>query len=108
MENKLVPGGLIELCLNIKKIVEFWNCLPKSRRPASKSYNAVLVGLEDPLTTAKLAFCSYLSSLLELYLNNYQMYKPMAPFVYQDKSLDESLLKLVTNPSAMKKCKSGA
>ena len=52
----MVGDRLIEFCPNIKKIVEFWNCLSKSRRPASKTYNTVLAGLEDPLATAKVAF----------------------------------------------------
>lgn len=52
----MASDRLIELSPNIKKIVQFWNRLPKSRRSASKSYFAVLSGLEDPLTTIKVAF----------------------------------------------------
>ena len=100
---------LMELWPNTKKIAELWNRLPKSRRPGSKSYNAVLAGLEDPLTTAELIFFSYLSSLLEPYLKKYQTGKPTVSSMYQDlKILIKSLLKLITKFSVIGKCKSGA
>ena len=37
MENKMVADRLIELWPEIRKIVEFWNRLPKSGRPASNA-----------------------------------------------------------------------
>ena len=39
----MVAERLTELWPEIKKIVEFWNHLPQSGRPASESYNAVAV-----------------------------------------------------------------
>ena len=39
----MVAERLTELWPEIKKVVEFWNHLPQSGRPASESYNAVAV-----------------------------------------------------------------
>ena len=67
-----------------------------------------MAGLEDPLTTAKLAFFNYLSSLLELYLRNIKRTN-LWFLSYQDlKSLIKSLLKLIRKALVVEKCKSGA
>lgn len=38
VENKVLSDNLIELWPSLKKIVWYWNKLPKSKQPKSKSY----------------------------------------------------------------------
>ena len=41
---------------NIKKMVKYWEALPKSKRPEFKTYNAVVERTKDELTLATLEF----------------------------------------------------
>ena len=86
-------------------MVKFWEKLPKSKRPSSKSYEVILASVEDPFTTAKLAFFSFLSTLVEPYLRKYQTDQPMIPFMFKDlKSLIKSILAIIVKPETLEKC----
>ena len=98
VENKLVADKLLEKWPNIVKVVKFWEKLPKSRRPESKSYANLVSVVDDPLIKAKLTF-----------LKKYQNGKPMLPFLYGDlKNLVKSLLKIIIKPEQLEKYKNGA
>ena len=84
MESKQVACRLLAVWPNIEKIVKFWERLPKSKRPASKSYLNVVDAVNDHFITAKLAFFNYLSGLVEQFLEKYHNDKPMLPLLYED------------------------
>ena len=62
-------------------MVIHWESLPKSSWPNSKSYDAVVKGVKDELTFAKLSFFSFIAGLLKPYLTKYQTDQPMIPFL---------------------------
>ena len=91
----MVADRLIELWPSIKKIVRYWNKLPKPKQPKSKSYENVLQVVDDPFTTTKLTFFSYLAGILEPYLKKHRSDKPMVPYMYVDlKVLVKNLLQI--------------
>ena len=108
VENKKACDRLIELWPNIEAMIKFWNKLPKSKQPSSKSYMAVKDRVNDKVITAKLSFFSFVASLVEPFLKKYQYDKPMIPFMYTDlKSLIQSLLELVVKQDVLSQCKTG-
>ena len=107
VEDKVVAERLIEIWDNIVKIVKFWEGLPKSKRPAYKSYASVKSAVEDLLTPAKLKFFSFLAGFLQPVLVKYQTDKPMVPYLYQDLSkLLKKLMRLIVKPDVLTKCES--
>ena len=54
IENKKASDRLSEVWDNVKKMVAFWEGLPKSKRPSSRSYLTVKDSVGDPLFIAKL------------------------------------------------------
>ena len=77
------------------KVVKFWEKVPKSRRPESKSYASLVSAVDNPLIKAKLTF-----------LKKYQNGKPMLPFMYGDlNNLVKSLLKIIIKPEQLEKYK---
>ena len=108
MENKRVVDRLVQVWDNVQKMISFWEKIPNSRRPSSKSYLAVKESVEDLLIIAKLQFFSFVSSIVEPFLRKYQADKPMIPFVYFDlKDLVVKLLDIVVKSANIEKCKSG-
>ena len=106
VENKKACDSLIELWPNIEAMIKFWNKLPKSKQPSSKSYMAIKNRVNEKLITAKLSFLSFVASLVESFLKKYQCDKPMIPFMYTDlKSLIQSLLELVVKQDVLSQCK---
>ena len=100
-----MASRLKEIWPNIKKIVGYWEKLPASTRPSSKSYLAVKKGVEDELLLAKLSFFSYIASLLQPYLTKYQTDNLLLPFLGKDlERLHMSLLQLVIKPDVLDKC----
>ena len=61
--NKIVSDRMIELLDDVKKIVPFWEKLPKSKCPNSKSYINEETSLDDPLVIAKLHFLRYVTGI---------------------------------------------
>ena len=96
VEDKAPADRLIEIWPNILKLFKFWLSLPKRKRPSGKSYDAVKLAVEDPLTTAKLNFFSYVASILQPFLKKYQCQKPMIPYLYGDLTkMYRSILKII-------------
>ena len=88
----------IEIWPSICKLVEFWERLPPSKRPKSKSFLNVQEAVKDSLNLLKLDFFSFIGSLVEPYLRAYQTDRPMIPFMCNDlEKLSENLLKLFIN-----------
>ena len=95
VEDQQVASRLKEVWPNIKKIVGYWEKLPASKRPSSKSYSAVKKGVEDELLVA---------SLLQPYLTKYQTDDPILLFLGKDlERLHKSLLQLVIKPDVLDK-----
>jgi len=63
VEDQQVASRLKEIWPNIKKIFGYWEKLPASKRPSSKSYLEVKKGVADELLVAKPSFFSYIASL---------------------------------------------
>ena len=108
VEKKQFADRLLPIWPNIKKIVKFWERLPKSKKPASKSCLNVVDAVNDHFITVKHALFCYLSSLVEPFLEKYQNDTPMLPFMYENlKMLLKSLLKLVVKQDKLEACKIG-
>ena len=60
VEDKPVAERLVDLWPNVAKIVRYWESLPKSKGPSSKSYSNVLSAVIDNLTPEKLHFLAML------------------------------------------------
>ena len=100
VEDLAVANRLKEIWPNIAKAINYWELLPKSCRPSSKSYDNVVKGVKDDLIVAKLSFFSFLASTLQLYLK-YQTYKLMVPFLSKYlEALYKNLMCLVLKPDA--------
>ena len=89
----MVKNGIINKrgVLSIRNSrVEFWENLPPSKRPKSKSFLNVQEAVKDSLNLLKLDFFSFIASLVEPYLRAYQTDRPMIPFMCNDlKKLSE-------------------
>ena len=108
VENKKASDRLIEVWDNVKKMVAFWEGLPKSKRPSSKIYLALKDSVGDPLFTAKLQFFSFVSNIVESFLKKYQTDQPMIPFLYCDlKDIVIKLLDIIVDHKIIEKCKNG-
>ena len=89
------------------KIVKFWESLPKSKRPSSKSFINTQTATHDILTPAILSFFSYLACLFKPYLLKYQKREPMVPYMHGDLvNLFKSVLKVVIKEETINGCKS--
>lgn len=99
---------LLQVWGNVKVVVKFWEKLPKSKRPSSKSYFAVKDAVDDPLIQAKLQCFSYVAGIVEPFLRLYQTDNPMIPYMYFDlKSLVKQLLEMIVDLKVIEDCKSG-
>ena len=79
--------------------------LTKKKQPSGKSFDAVKSAVEDPLTTAKLSFFSYIASILQPFLTKYQTQKPMIPYLYGDLSkVYKSLLEVIIKDDILEEC----
>ena len=106
VENKRVATRLIDIWENIKKVYAFWESMPKSKRPSSKSYFNVQESLDDELIIAKLQFFVYVAGIVEHFLTAFQSDKPMIPYFYfYLKSIIKQLLGIVVEPKIIDSCK---
>ena len=64
VENKKVADHVIVVLEDVRKVVQFWDKLTKSKHPNSKRYSNLKNGLDDPLIHAKLIFLAMLLTLL--------------------------------------------
>ena len=89
-------------------MVVFWEGLPKSKRPSSKSYLVVKDSVREALFIAKLQFFSFESNKIEPFLKKYQTDQLMSPFLYCDlKDIVIKLLDIIVEHKIIEKCKSG-
>ena len=108
VENKRVATRLIDIWENIKKVYAFWESMPKSKRPSSKSYFNVQESLDDELIIAKLQFFVYVAGIVEPFLTAFQSDKPMIPYFYfYLKSIIKQLLGIIVEPKIIDSCKTG-
>ena len=99
---------LIDIWENIKKVYAFWESIPKSKRPSSKSYFNVQESLDDELIIAKLQFFVYVAGIVEPFLTAFQSDKPMIPYFYfYLKSIIKQLLGIIVEPKIIDSCKTG-
>ena len=73
---------MMELLNDVKKIGQFWENLPKSKLPNSKSYINLNISFDDPLVIVKLHFFSYVAGVVEPFLKQFQIYKLIIPFLF--------------------------
>ena len=107
VEDKPVSERLLELWPSIVKMVNYWEGLPKSKRPSSKSYVNVFSAVNDNLTPVKLHFFSFVASIFQPFLVKNQSNKPMVPFVHDDLLyLVKRVLLLVLKPDVANPCTS--
>ena len=100
VENKTVATRLNNIWDNLDKLYTFWDSLPKSKRPSSKSYDTLKAVLDDKLMPAKLHFFDHIASIIEPYLKRYQTDKPMVPFMYHDlKDIVYQVLEIIVKPA---------
>lgn len=83
-------------------VVEFWEKLPKLKRPDSTSYPSVVGGVQNPLAVAKLEFSSFFASQFQPFLVAYQTDNPVVLF-YQDLfKLILKIMQLIVKPDLLK------
>ena len=105
VEDQAVADRLKKIWPHIIKMVTHWESLPKSSRPNSKSYDAVVKGVKDELTFAKLSFFSFIAGLLKPYLTKYQTDQPMIPFLAKDlEAMYKSLMRLILKTQSFDDC----
>ena len=108
VENKRVVTCLIDIWENIKKVYTFWESMPKSKRPSSKSYFDFQESLDDELIIAKLQFFVFVAGIVEPFLTAFQSDKPMIPYFYfYLKSIIKQLLGIIVEPKIIDSCKTG-
>ena len=108
VESKRAATLLIDIWENIKKVYAFWESMPKSKRPSSKSYLYVQESLDDELIIAKLQFFVYVAGIVEPFLTAFQSDKPMIPYFYfYLKSIIKQLLGIIVEPKIIDSCKTG-
>ena len=106
--NKKIADRLIEIWENFKRIVKFWEKLPKLKRPPSNSYIAVKNAVNDQLILPGLHLFSYVARIVESFLVQYQTKNPMIPFLYADlKTIVRQLLEIVAVPKVIETCRFG-
>ena len=88
--------------------MNYWEKLPKSKHPQSKSHPNLKAAVLDDFTVAKLQCFSYVASNVEPYLKIYQVNNPMIPYIYFDlKTMLKDLLEIIVEPAVIQKCKTG-
>ena len=105
MEDTVVADGLIEIWESRTKIVRYWERLPKSKQPSSKSFFKVQEAVNDKFIIAKFNFFSFFGSIFKPFLTKYQTRWPMVAFMYDDlKNLVRSTLQLYIKQSVIDNC----
>ena len=109
VEDDKVADRLLHIWPNMVKIVRFWEKLPKSKQPSSKSFLNVQTASNDVLTPVKLSFFSYFAGLFKPYLKKYQTRNPMVPYMHGDLvRLFKSVLKVIIKDDVITACKSSS
>ena len=105
---KAITDPLIEILDCISQVCKFWDKLPKSKQPQSKSCRTVQEALNNHFTSAKRKFFSFVSDVFESCLKNYQAGEPITPSIFQGrKQLMSTLLKLFTKSAVLEENMAG-
>ena len=108
VESKKSSYRLISIWDNVCKTVNYWEKLPKSKRPKFKSYSNLKSAALHDFTVAKLQCFSYVASKVEPHLKMYQTDNPMMPYMYFDlKTMLKDLLEIIVETEVIQKCKTG-
>ena len=98
VERKSVADHAIENWPSIYKLVGFWEKLPTSKQPKSKSFLNLQEAVKESVTL-KLDSFSFIASLMEPYLHAYQTNKQVILFMCNDlEKISKNLLKLFIKP----------
>ena len=109
VEDTVVADQLIEIWDSIIKIVRYWEKLPKSKQPASKSFFKVREVVNDKFAVTKFPFLSFVGRLFKLFLTKYQTSCPVLPYLYDDlKDLIRNALQLYVKYEVIEKCKTAS
>ena len=106
IEDKIVADRLLDIWENIVKLVRYYEKLPKSKQPFSKSFVNVQKACNDIFYIGKFQFFSFIAGYFQPFLTAYQTDAPMLPFLYGD--LNELVLQLLTSivkPCVLDNCK---
>ena len=100
-----VAENLIDIWPNIKKVDDFWQKLPKSKQPKSKSYINLHDAVIDLFTPEKLNFFSCMATFFQSVLTLYQTDNPMVSFLYDDlMKLAKKIMPLIFKPDVVNPC----
>ena len=66
---------------HVVNITKFWKRHVPSKQPQSNNFKSVASTVNDPLTTVKLKFFTYVASVLRPYLERYQNNDPLVPMM---------------------------
>ena len=106
IEGKVVADRLLDIWENIVKLVRYYEKLPKSKQPSSKSFVNVQKACNDIFSIEKFQFFSFIAGYFQPFLTAYPTDAPMLPFLYGDlNELVLQLLTLIVKPCVLDSCK---
>ena len=95
VEDEPVAARGIQIWENIVQVLKYWHSLPKGKHPCNnKSFDALVKYHTDKFMVPKLHFFKYITSILRLFLLQFQASKPMIPFLADE--LDVTLRQLTS------------
>ena len=102
VEDYPVADHALEVWPTVLKVIKQREGLCKSSRPSIKSYQVVLNYYTNKLIPCKLQFFSFIASIFQPYLEIFQTYSPILPFMYKElKTFFTTLLGLICKPDAI-------
>ena len=106
VEDLQVAERFLLIWNDIKKLIKFWESLPKSKQPSSKSYNRITNVVSGIFLPAKLQFFCFINGIMQPFLTKYQSDKAMIPYLYSDiLKLIKKLMQLIVKPNLLEECK---
>ena len=89
---------MIAVLEDVRKVVQFWDKLTKSKQSNSKSYSNLKNGFDDPSIHAKLGFFSYVACIIEPFLKKFQTAVGSFSFLWVKAVVPELLEIVVKSP----------
>ena len=81
IESQPVADRAIAIWPHVVNMTKFWKRRMPSKQLQSNNFKIVSSAVNDPLTTVKLKFFSYVASVLRPYLEKYQNNDPLVPMM---------------------------